>query len=146
MVMGMLSVKFSAKLALGKTRSLGATMRRQWLASSGMVMIAAIAFSLLSAFTLPHTTAQAKVICQQINQGKTTRTFSCPDGHTCLNVAGAWKCKPLAARPEPMACSVCYSNQKRDSDSCTKSGDLMAQSACVNRVNGALMKCLTGCK
>lgn len=87
---------------------------------------------------------QVNVICQRVRQGNMIRTFSCPDGNTCVNVAGAWKCRPPGAAL--MACSVCYANQKRDSDSCTRSGTLMQQSACVNRVNGELMKCLGHCR
>jgi len=87
---------------------------------------------------------KVNVICQRIREGNNIRTFSCPNGNTCVNVAGTWKCRPPVAAP--MACSVCYSNQKRDSDSCTRSGTLMQQSACVNRVNGELMKCLGHCK
>jgi hypothetical protein len=87
---------------------------------------------------------RVNVICQRIREGNMIRTFSCPNGNTCVNVAGAWKCRPPGAAL--MACSVCYANQKRDSDSCTRSGTLMQQSACVNRVNGELMKCLGHCR
>ena len=41
--------------------------------------------------------------------------------------------------------ATCLANQKRDSDSCTRSGDLMQQSACVNRVNAEYLKCIPGC-
>ena len=87
---------------------------------------------------------KVNVICQRIREGTKIRTFSCPDNHTCVNVAGAWKCRPPG--PAPMACSVCYNNQTRDSDSCTRSGTLMQQSDCVNRVNRELMKCLGNCR
>ncbi len=87
---------------------------------------------------------QVNVICQRVREGKMIRTYSCPDRNTCVNVAGAWKCRPPGAAL--MACSVCYANQKRDSDSCARSGTLMQQSACVNRVNGELMKCLGHCR
>ena len=87
---------------------------------------------------------QVNVICQRVREGKMIRTYSCPDRNTCVNVAGAWKCRPPGAAL--MACSVCYANQKRDFDSCVRSGTLMQQSACVNRVNGELMKCLGHCR
>jgi hypothetical protein len=87
---------------------------------------------------------KTKVICQQLREGKNIRTFSCPDNNTCVNVSGAWKCRPPVAAP--MACSVCYNNQKRDSDACARSGNLMSQSDCVNRANAALMKCLGSCR
>jgi hypothetical protein len=47
--------------------------------------------------------------------------------------------------PAGMSCATCLANQKRDSDSCTRSGDLMQQSACVNRVNAEYLKCIPGC-
>jgi hypothetical protein len=87
---------------------------------------------------------KANVICQRIREGNNIRTFSCPNNNTCVNVAGAWKCRPPVAAP--MACSVCYNNQKRDADSCTRSGTLMQQSDCVNRVNRELMQCLGHCQ
>jgi len=40
-----------------------------------------------------------------------------------------------------MSCATCLANQKRDSES----GDLMQQSACVNRVNAEYLKCIPGC-
>jgi hypothetical protein len=89
---------------------------------------------------------KANVICQRVREGNGIRTFSCPDGNSCVNVGGTWKCRPNAARPEQLACSVCYANQKRDSDACTRSGNLPSQAGCVNNVNAALMKCLGGCR
>jgi hypothetical protein len=87
---------------------------------------------------------KVNVICQRVRQGNYVNTYSCPDNNTCVNVGGAWKCRPRGAAL--MACSVCYANQKRDADACTRSGTLMQQSACVNRVNGELMKCLGHCQ
>jgi hypothetical protein len=86
---------------------------------------------------------KVKVICQSVREGNGIRTYSCPNNNTCVNVGGVWKCRPPVAL---MACSVYYANQKRDGDACTRSGTLMQQSACVNRVNGELMKCLGHCQ
>jgi hypothetical protein len=90
--------------------------------------------------------SKAAVVCARVKEGNNVRTWSCPDGNNCVNVAGSWKCRPNAPRPELMACSVCYNNQKRDSNACTSSGNLPSQAACVNRVNSELMKCLGRCK
>ena len=87
---------------------------------------------------------QVNVIFQRVRQGNMIRTYSCPNGNTCVNLAGAWKCRPPGAAL--MACSVCYNNQKRDANSCTRSGTLMHQSDCVNRVNRELMQCLGHCR
>lgn len=89
---------------------------------------------------------KANVICARVKEGNKTRTWSCPDGNSCVNVAGSWKCRPNTPRPELRACSVCYNNQKRDANACTSSGNLPSQAACVNRVNSELMKCLGSCK
>lgn len=80
----------------------------------------------------------AKVICAR--DAKTM--WSCPNGNTCVNVSGKWKCKPPGIAP--MSCNVCYSNQKRDS--VCSGGTLMQQSACVNRANAELKKCLSHCQ
>jgi hypothetical protein len=92
----------------------------------------------------PSPFLRVNVICQKVREGKKIVTYSCPDGNACVNAGGAWKCRP--PRPAPMACSVCYNNQKRDADSCTRSGTLMQQSACVNRVNAELTRCLGNCR
>ena len=65
--------------------------------------------------------SKARVICETRQEGKNVRT------------------------PAGMSCATCLANQKRDSDSCTRSGDLMQQSACVNRVNAEYLKCIPGC-
>jgi len=88
---------------------------------------------------------EVRVICEQRKEAKGTRTFFCEDGQTCVNQAGAWKCRSAAA-PLPMSCAVCASNQKRDSDACTRSGDLIQQNQCVNRVNAEYLKCIPGCR
>jgi hypothetical protein len=87
--------------------------------------------------------AKARVVCEQRKEGKNIRTFFCNDGQTCVNVSGSWKCRSPA--PAGMSCATCLANQKRDSDSCTRSGNLMQQSACVNRVNAEYLKCIPGC-
>ena len=74
----------------------------------------------------------------------------CPAGKTCCNVAGKC-CDPGATCTSagcvlPMSCKVCASNQKRDSDACMTSGNLMQQSDCVNRVNREFLKCQNGCR
>ncbi|MDE2018100.1 MAG: hypothetical protein KGI57_10375 [Hyphomicrobiales bacterium] len=85
-----------------------------------------------------------RVDCARVRHGKKITTYFCPNGYVCRGGGSAWKCdrKPSAV----MSCSVCYSNQKRDGDACTRAGDLMSQSACVNRVNGELMRCLGHCQ
>ena len=88
---------------------------------------------------------EARVICEQRKEGQNTRTFFCEDGQTCVNQSGAWKCRSAAA-PLPMSCVVCASNQKRDSDACTRSGHLIQQNQCVNRVNAEDLKCIPGCR
>jgi hypothetical protein len=87
--------------------------------------------------------AKARVVCEQRKEGRNIRTFFCNDGQTCVNVSGSWKCRSPA--PAGMSCATCLANQKRDSDSCTRSGNLMQQSACVNRVNAEYLKCIPGC-
>ncbi len=86
---------------------------------------------------------RAKPYRERTQEGKNVRTFFCNDGQTCVNAAGTWKCRSPA--PAGMSCATCLANQKRDSDSCTRSGDLMQQSACVNRVNAEYLKCIPGC-
>lgn len=87
---------------------------------------------------------QVQVICQRVRQGNQIITYSCPNGKACAqNAQGTWICK---APVTYMSCSVCYNNQKRDSDACTRSGTLMQQSDCVNRVNRELNQCLGHCQ
>jgi hypothetical protein len=79
-----------------------------------------------------------------------THTYWCAAGKTCCMAAR--KCCDAGATCTAqgcilqMSCNVCYNNQKRDSDACTRSGNLMQQSDCVNRVNGELKKCLSSCR
>ena len=87
--------------------------------------------------------SKARVVCETRQEGRNVRTFFCNDGQTCVNAAGTWKSRSPA--PAGMSCATCLANQKRDSDSCTRSGDLMQQSACVNRVNAEYLKCIPGC-
>jgi hypothetical protein len=84
---------------------------------------------------------QVKVNCGTI-QGK---TYSCPDGYTCVGGAGG-SCRKAAAVPLRMSCAVCTSNQKRDSDACLLSGTQIQQLQCVNRVNAEFLKCQDGCR
>ncbi len=155
--------------ALGcNTEVWGQRMRRKATASSRVFLSWFFAFSFFSvvvltppsaAFAAPIDGATASsvatvanqfspfvkvnVICQRVREGNGTRTYSCPNNNTCVNVGGVWKCRPPVAL---MSCSVCYANQKRNSDACMRSGTLMQQSACVNRVNGELMTCLGHCQ
>ncbi len=74
----------------------------------------------------------------------------CPAGKTCCMAAGTC-CDPGATCTKngcvlPMSCSVCAANQKRDSDACMTSGNLMQQSECVNRVNAEFLRCETNCR
>ena len=87
--------------------------------------------------------SKARVVCETRQEGRNVRTFFCNDGQTCVNAASTWKCRSPA--PAGMSCATCLANQKRDSNSCTRSGDLMQQSACVNRVNAEYLKCIPGC-
>jgi hypothetical protein len=86
---------------------------------------------------------RARVVCEQRKEGTKIRTFFCPDGNTCVSAGSEWKCRPPAAAP--MSCAACARNQKRDSDACTTSGNLIAQNQCVNRVNAEYLKCIPGC-
>ena len=86
---------------------------------------------------------QANVVCEKRREGTKIVTYSCPDRNTCVNVSGAWKCKPPG--PAPMSCAACARIQKRDSDACTTAGNLIAQNQCVNRVNAEYLKCIPGC-
>jgi hypothetical protein len=83
--------------------------------------------------------SKARVVCETRQEGRNVRTFFCNDGQTCVNAAGTWKCRSPA--PAGMSCATCLANQKRG----TRSGDLMQQSACVNRVNAEYLKCIPGC-
>jgi len=74
----------------------------------------------------------------------------CPAGKVCCNAAGTC-CNPGATCTAggcilPMSCSVCASNQKRDSAACMTSGNLLQQSDCVNRVNAEFLKCQGTCR
>jgi hypothetical protein len=80
---------------------------------------------------------KVKVICARVRKGSNTITYSCPNGNTCVNVAGAWKCRPPRVVGQ---CNVCYSNYNRDSKNCGP-GD----ARCVNSRLGELKRCLAHC-
>jgi len=153
---------FWERLKAGKHDPRGIAMRMRLTASRPVILFFAIftaavigpllqpatAFSMKTGQTSQAEAAefgflrQAKVTCATVREGTQNITYSCPDGHTCFN-SGGWKCRPPGAGPR--SCSTCYNNQARDSNSCMSSGNDMTKSACVNRVNGELMKCLGNC-
>jgi len=108
--------------------------------SSASVVMPRAATAQLDALSLVW---QANVICEKRREGTKTVTYSCPDRNTCVNVSGVWKCKPPG--PAPMSCAACARIQKRDSDACMTSNNLLARSQCVNRVNSEYLKCIPGC-
>jgi hypothetical protein len=141
-------------------------MHRQRLGACRFVVSGCVAFVFVSLVTLllPHAASavpanraaasaaeraqltpvvKADVICQRIRMGNKIRTYSCPNNYACVNVAGAWKCRPPGAAP--MACSVCYSNFDRDKKACG-AGNLPSQANCVNQALAAWKKCLSGCR
>jgi hypothetical protein len=73
------------------------------------------------------------------------KTYSCPDGYTCVGGAGG-SCRKKTAVPLGMSCAVCTGNQKRDSDACVSSGTQIQQLQCINRVNAEYLKCQDGCR
>jgi hypothetical protein len=98
--------------------------------------------SVLAGLFAPSLIVYANVICARERSGDQIITWSCPDGKTCINVGGAWKCRGPVA--DPMACSVCYSNYDRDKRGCD-AGTLQQQVACVNGALATWKQCLAHC-
>ena len=85
-----------------------------------LIGVLALTFSLKAEAQLPP----GAVVCSR--SGNNIKY--CQAGKTCCNAAGKCSirhtCTPKGC-VAPMSCSVCASNQKRDSDACMTSGDLL---------------------